>query len=102
MKVIMVCSGGMSSSIVVKAIRQEADKQGFELSIEAVGTGEIEAIVQNDHFDLLLVAPQVKHRFKDFEEIAKGAEIPIELVEPMGYTPIGAPKTLKQIKKYKK
>lgn len=29
MKVLMVCSGGMSSAIVVKAIKQEADKKRF-------------------------------------------------------------------------
>ncbi|MGX7393455.1 PTS sugar transporter subunit IIB [Carnobacterium mobile] len=100
MNVIMVCSGGMSSTIVVKAIKKEADKQGLDLDIKAVGSGEVEEELKNEKYDLLLVAPQVKHRFAAFETYANEAGVPIEKVEPMGYTPIGAPKTLETIKKY--
>ena len=31
MKVLMVCSGGFSSTIVVNAIKKEADKQGLPI-----------------------------------------------------------------------
>ncbi|MCY6371881.1 PTS sugar transporter subunit IIB [Clostridium ganghwense] len=102
MKVLMVCSGGMSSAIVVKAIKGEADKQGFNLEIKAVGTGEFEEELKNGNYDMAIVAPQVKHRFKTFQEQSKPYDIPIEMVVPMGYTPIGAPKVLNQIKKYSK
>ncbi|WDC84751.1 PTS sugar transporter subunit IIB [Caloramator sp. mosi_1] len=102
MKVLMVCSGGMSSAIVVKAIKQEADKQNFPLEIKAVGTGEFEEELKNGGYDLAIVAPQVKHRMDVFKEQAASANVPIELIVPMGYTPIGAPKVLEQIKKYYK
>ncbi|SEL21422.1 PTS system, cellobiose-specific IIB component [Carnobacterium iners] len=100
MKVVMVCSGGMSSAIVVKSILKEADKQNFDLEMIAVGSGEIEDILKTSEYDLLLVAPQVKHQFATFEGYANEAGVPIDKVEPMGYTPLGAPKTLLQIKKY--
>ncbi|TDT51878.1 PTS sugar transporter subunit IIB [Fonticella tunisiensis] len=102
MKVLMVCSGGMSSAIVVKAIKQEADKQGFPLEIKAVGTGEFEEELKTGGYDLAIVAPQVKHRMDVFKEQASSANVPIELIVPMGYTPIGAPKVLEQIKKHVK
>jgi len=102
MKVLMVCSGGMSSSIVVKAIKQEADKKGFPLEIKAVGTGEFEDELKTGGYDLAIVAPQVKHRMAVFTEQANAAKVPVELIVPMGYTPIGAPKVLEQIKKYAK
>lgn len=101
MKVVMVCSGGMSSAIVVKAILKEAQKQGFDLDMIAVGSGEVEDTLNQSDYDLLLVAPQVKHQFSRYEALAKEKNIPIELVAPTGYTPIGAPKTLEQIKKHK-
>lgn len=100
MKVLMVCSGGMSSAIVVKAIKQEADKQGFPLEIKAVGTGEFEDELKAGDYDMALVAPQVKHRLEVFKEQAKVVNVPVELIIPMGYTPIGAPKVLEQIKKH--
>ncbi|MBU3209317.1 PTS sugar transporter subunit IIB [Clostridium algidicarnis] len=102
MKVLMVCSGGMSSSIVVKAIKQEADKKDFSLEIKAVGTSDFDEELREGGYDLAIVAPQVKHRFSTFEEIAKMANVPIEMVTPMGYTPIGASKVLDQIRKYSK
>jgi len=101
MKVLMVCSGGMSSAIVVKAIKQEADKKGFPLEIKAVGTGEFEEELKAG-YDLAIVAPQVKHRMSVFEAAAKSVNVPVELIVPMGYTPIGAPKVLEQIKKHSK
>lgn len=102
MKVLMVCSGGMSSAIVVKAVKEEAVKKNFNLEIKAVGTGEFEDELKQGNYELALVAPQVKHRFKLFEEQAASANVPVELIVPMGYTPIGAPKVLAQIIKHAK
>lgn len=98
----MVCSGGMSSAIVVKAIKQEAEKQNFSLEIKAVGTGEFEEEIKNGGYDLAIVAPQVKHRMDVFREQAKNANVPVELIVPTGYTPFGAGKVIEQIKKYLK
>lgn len=100
MKVLMVCSGGMSSAIVVKAIKKEAEMQNFPLEIKAVGTGEFEEELKKGGYDLAIVAPQVKHRMDVFKEQAKNANVPVELIVPTGYTPIGAGKVLEQIKKY--
>mgnify|MGYP000931014891 CR=1 FL=1 len=103
MKVLMVCSGGMSSTIVVKAISDEAKKQDFPLEIEAVGTTQIAEEMEKVDYDLLIVAPQVKHRLDNFKEVAEKHNVPVELIPPMGYTPIGAPKVLNEIiKKYAK
>ncbi|WP_423190400.1 PTS sugar transporter subunit IIB [Alkalibacterium sp. f15] len=97
MKVLMVCSGGMSSSIIVKALKKEAEKQGMDMDIKAVGTGEFAEEVKND-YNYVLVAPQVKHRFKEYKEASDEANVPCELIPPRGYTPIGAPGLMKQIK----
>ncbi|MCY6960055.1 MULTISPECIES: PTS sugar transporter subunit IIB [Clostridium] len=101
MKVLMVCSGGMSSAIVVKAIKNEADKKDFPLEIKAVGTSEFEDEVKKD-YDLVLIAPQIRHRLEVFRTQAKKLNVPIELIVPMGYTPVGAPKVLEQIKKFQR
>ena len=102
MKVLLVCSGGMSSAIVVKAVKQEADKQGFPLEIKAVGSGEFEDELREGNYNLVIVAPQVKHRMKNFQEEAKPFNVLVEMIVPMGYTPVGASKVLDQIRKYVK
>ena len=102
MKVLLVCSGGMSSSIVVKAVKQEADKQHFALEMKSVGTGEFEDELREGNYDLAIVAPQVRHRMKTFEEQAKPFNVAVEVIVPMGYTPLGATRVLDQIKKHLK
>ena len=97
MKVLMVCSGGMSSTIVVKAIEGEAKKQNFPLEIMAIGTPEYEEKLEAGSYDLVIVAPQVKHRLDFFKEVGERRNVPVELIPPMGYTPIGAPKVLNDI-----
>lgn len=96
-KILLVCSGGMSSAIVVKAIEKEAAKEGMEVRVKAVGTGEYVEEVKNG-WNIVLVAPQVRHRFPVFEETAKELNIPIELISPRGYSPMGGPILMKQIK----
>ena len=98
MKVIMVCSGGMSSSMIVDAVKKEAAKENFDLEIVAVGTEAFENEIGD--YDLGLVAPQVRHRLDKFKKVGEAVNKPVDVIEPMGYTPIGAPKILKQIKTY--
>ncbi len=38
--VLIICSGGMSSAIVVRAIKTEAAKENIEINIKSIGTGE--------------------------------------------------------------
>ena len=98
MKVIMVCSGGMSSSMIVDAVKKEAAKENFDLEIVAVGTEAFENEIAD--YDLGLVAPQVRHRLDQFKKVGEAVDKPVDVIDPMGYTPIGAPKILKQIKTY--
>lgn len=96
-KVLFVCSGGMSSAIVEKSLDVEAKKSGIDLESQAVGTGEAENAIKSKRWDIILVAPQVKHRFKEIKELADDEKIPVELIEPRNYSPLGGKNLLKSI-----
>lgn len=98
MKLLLVCSGGMSSAIVVKAIEQEAQKQAFAAEVKSVGTGQFADELANG-WDMVLVAPQVRHRLSVFEEAAANFGTPVLLIPPQGYTPFGAGIILNEIRK---
>jgi PTS system cellobiose-specific IIB component len=98
MKILLVCSGGMSSAIVVKAIEKEAAKAGQVIEVKSVGSGEFAEEVKNG-WDIALVAPQVRHRFAFFQEAAAGANVPIAVIPPQGYSPMGGAVILAEIKK---
>ncbi|MGC4378025.1 PTS sugar transporter subunit IIB [Fictibacillus sp. Mic-4] len=97
MKVLFVCSGGMSSAIVVSALKKEAEKQGMEMEVLAIGTGELENEVDNG-WDAIMVAPQVRHRLDSVKKIADEASIPCGPIPPQAYTPLGGPLLLQKLK----
>ena len=70
MKVLFVCSGGMSSAIVVNALKKEAEKKGMNMEVYAIGTNEVEEEVKNG-WDVVMVAPQVRHRFDSVKNLQK-------------------------------
>ncbi len=96
MKVLFVCSAGMSSAIAVKALKDEATKKGIEMEVTAVGTQEFEEEVKNG-WDVSMVAPQIRHRFSTLSVFAKEANVPCELIQPTAYSPLGGPKLLIQV-----
>ena len=59
MRVLFVCSSGMSSAIAVNALQKEGAKNGIDIDVLAVGTQEFEDEVKNG-WDIAMVAQQVK------------------------------------------
>ncbi|WP_073998239.1 PTS sugar transporter subunit IIB [Anaerococcus urinomassiliensis] len=95
MKVLFVCSMGMSSSMAVNGLKEEGAKNNVEIEVNAIGSSGLEDEIKNG-YDIVMVAPQIRHRFKDLEEIAKKYNIPIELIEPVAYSPMGSEKLYEQ------
>ncbi|UNL84703.1 PTS sugar transporter subunit IIB [Priestia koreensis] len=97
MKVLFICSGGMSSMVVVNALKKEAQKENIEMVVNAVGTSEVETEIQNG-WELCMVAPQIRYRFDAIKKVADAAGVPCEAIPPQGYTPLGGPILLKKVK----
>lgn len=96
MKVLFVCSQGMSSTIAVNALKAEAEKNGTAMEVLAVSTQQFPAEIKKG-YDVSMVAPQIKHRFNLLKEEAVKANVPCDLIEPIAYSPLGGPKLYKQV-----
>lgn len=96
MKILLVCSGGMSTAILLNALKQEVDKLKIQDFIaEAVG---FESVTDHiDQFDILLVAPQVRHKFNGLKEITDEKGKRIYQIQPNEYAPTGAATLIKSI-----
>lgn len=97
MKVLLVCSQGMSSAIAAKALQDAAKKEGLDIEVSECSTQSFENEIKND-YAIGLVAPQIRHRFDILKKQADAAGVPCVLIQPQGYTPIGGAKLLAQIK----
>lgn len=96
MKVLFVCSLGMSSTIAVNALKKEAEKNGLDIVVNAVSTQEFEEEVKGG-YDVAMVAPQIRHRYDTLKEYAEAVNVPCALIQPQAYSPLGGAKLLKQI-----
>ncbi|PSW06964.1 PTS sugar transporter subunit IIB [Photobacterium lipolyticum] len=83
MKIFLCCAAGMSTSMLVKKMREAADKQNIDCSINAYSVSEFEASLAEN--DVCLVAPQVKFQFEDFKKRAEENGKACGLIDMMTY-----------------
>lgn len=87
-KALIICAGGMSSSLIAKKTATLLAEQGFDIEMDAVGVPEGGKKIANAEFDLYLISPQTKMHFKQFEEAAAKVGKPIVQIPPQAYIPI--------------
>lgn len=80
MKILVVCNAGMSSSILVKKIKDYAASQGIESKIKAVSSASISDEI--GQWDVCLVAPQIMYAV---DEVKSKLQIPTQAVEMRVY-----------------
>ena len=66
MKILLVCAGGCSTSILMKKMNSYWKEKNVELLIKAVGMGDYLDVV--DDYDIILVGPQINYRLDDIKE----------------------------------
>ena len=96
MKVLLVCSQGMSSAIAAKALQEAAQKKGLEVTVIECSTQAFAEEIMYG-YAIGMVAPQIRHRFDVLKQQADAANVPCVLIKPQGYTPLGGSKLLAQI-----
>lgn len=93
MRIMLACCAGMSTSLVVSKMQEEAANQGKDYKIWAVEQGQIEDELGN--FDVLLLGPQVRHIQRKVTKIVDGAT-PIAVIDAVAYGRCDGAAVLKQ------
>jgi len=65
-KIMLCCSSGMSTSLLVKKMKEEADKQ-------------------MPHYQVVLLGPQVKYMQAELQQRAAAHGVPVETINMMDY-----------------
>ena len=94
-RVLIVCSWGMSTSLLVDSMLAVAQAGHYELFVEALSAGEYVARV--DECDVVLIAPQIRHLRKSIEKLALSAGKPVALIEPFHYATMNGEAVLEQV-----
>ncbi|MCF0258363.1 MAG: PTS sugar transporter subunit IIB [Erysipelotrichaceae bacterium] len=80
MKVLLVCAGGLSTSLLMKKMKGFWEEQGTELNVEACSLAEYKNRCRD--FDIILVGPQISYHLDDIRE-ASG--LPCDAIDSTDY-----------------
>ena len=93
MNIMLACCAGMSTSLVVGKMEEEAKAQGKDYKIWAVEQGQIESELGN--FDVLLLGPQVRHIQRKVTKLV-GDKAPVAVIDAASYGRCDGAAVLKQ------
>ncbi|WP_085830168.1 PTS sugar transporter subunit IIB [Collinsella vaginalis] len=93
MKVLLVCAGGMSTSILMKKMEKYAADQGIDFSVSATGINN--AAEASTGADCILMGPQVSYQKANVERVVGG--IPVGVIPPADYGIGNCPNIFKHI-----
>lgn len=77
-KILLVCSAGMSTSLLVTKMREAAAAKGEEVQIDALPVAEANTVI--DTVDIVLLGPQVRFQKPNVEKLVNG-RIPVEVMD---------------------
>lgn len=100
MNILLCCSAGMSSSIIVKSLRETTKQLSLDYRFLAISAGQIEMYI--DQADLVLIAPQNIAELSRIRELGSRRDIQVLIIEREDYGNINTQKILQLIHSYSK
>lgn len=82
-RIMLACSAGMSTSLLVTKMEAAAKEAGIEAQIWAISEAHIDKEV--DKCDVILLGPQVRFVLNRAQQIAKPHNVPVEVINMMHY-----------------
>ncbi len=82
-KIMLLCSAGMSTSMLVQRMETAATEASIEAQIWACGEGE--ARTRIDECDVILLGPQVRFLKGEFEKLIAGKSIKLDVINSTDY-----------------
>ena len=101
--IVLCCSAGMSTSLVVEKMQDAAKEKGIDVEIKAVPVSSVEDFDSSHKIDILLLGPQVKFKLNELKEVYKDQNTLVDVINMMDYGMINGEKILTDaLKAYKK
>lgn len=82
--ILLVCAAGMSTSMLVKRMKDHAEAGNIEVNINALAISEAKEIINKNGADVVLLGPQVRFQKSEIEDVAQG-KIPVAVIDMKHY-----------------
>ncbi|WP_099223783.1 PTS sugar transporter subunit IIB [Listeria costaricensis] len=92
--IMLVCSAGMSTSLLVTKMQKAAEAKQLDAKIFAVAAAEADQALSENDVDVLLLGPQVRFMEGQFKEKLTPAGIPCAVIDMADYGMMNGEKVL--------
>ena len=82
-KILLLCAAGMSTSMVVKKMREAAEQKGSDVHVEAHPVEKMHDLL--NEYDLFLLGPQVRFQQEPLQKVADTVNKKVEVIDMMDY-----------------
>lgn len=90
LNIVLFCGAGMSTSLLANKIKEAADQQGIETTVEAYPMSEVEKI--GPTADIILIGPQIRHKIAAVK--AAAPNVPTQAIDMSAYGMVDGEKVL--------
>lgn len=94
--IMLVCSAGMSTSLLVTKMEKAAAARNIEADIFAVSASDADNNLAAKNVDVLLLGPQVRFMKSQFEQKLQPKGIPLDIINMQDYGMMNGDKVLDQ------
>lgn len=94
MNIILVCSAGMSTSMLVNKMEKAAAERKIEANIKAIAASDLKNNLEN--LDVILIGPQVRYLEKKIKASAEPKGIKVAIIDQLAYGMMKGDKVLEQ------
>ncbi|MBF2473894.1 PTS sugar transporter subunit IIB [Listeria welshimeri] len=92
--IMLVCSAGMSTSLLVKKMTEAIENKQVEATVIAVAEADFDK--HKDNVDVVLLAPQVRFLEKNLKRMLDPLGIPVSIINGIDYGTMDGEKVLNE------
>ncbi|WP_071131131.1 PTS sugar transporter subunit IIB [Enterococcus timonensis] len=96
--IMLVCSAGMSTSLLVSKMQKAATAEDYDSDIYAISSSEFEEQMEKHPADVVLLGPQVRFLKDDFTKKLAPKGVPVDVINMADYGLMNGEKVLAQAK----
>lgn len=94
--IMLVCSAGMSTSLLVTKMQAASKAREMDTEIFAVSAAEADKHIASKNIDVLLLGPQVRFMKGQFEKKLADKNIPLDIINMQDYGKMNGENVLNQ------
>mgnify|MGYP000985156206 CR=1 FL=1 len=93
-RILLLCSAGMSTSLLVTKMRLASIAQGIQTEINAAAEADLKNYA--DKVDVVLLGPQVRFLLDSAKSLLEPKGIPVDVINSIDYGTMNGEKVLQQ------